>query len=233
MTMSGQPDIAVKTGHDEVVTRLLNHADAITRDLEWIKGQAASVPVSQHSIEDLDERAREEIDAAERTVDMVVTVSLAETVSRRSLATALLKAARRGVRVTLLLSAHDLRSPRTMSGIEKLRSQGVHVRIAVHAPSITVLIVDGQTAFIRPTALDRKGLLLRNHEACPALAELAMAYWTRGYVHRLNQLDTGALPWCRSCGSRSSSCWSQAKRTPRLRGCWESPCARSVAMCDR
>lgn len=175
------------------MSRLLAHTDAITRDLEWIKGQAAAVPVTQHSIDDLDERAVQEIDAAQRTVDMVATVSLASTPSRRGITTVLLKAARRGVRVTLLLSAHDLRSPRTMSGIEKLRAQGVHIRIAIHAPSITLLIVDGQTAFIRPTSPDREGLILRNHEACPALAQLAVAYWSRGYVHRPNQLDTGAL----------------------------------------
>lgn len=169
-------------GEDELIDRLMRHAQGLTEHLELVRARVEKSAVTPASVAVLDSRAVREIARAVSTIEMVATVPLGTTPSRKVISQELCKAAGRGVTVTLLLSPHDLSDPTTAAALDRMRSLGVHVRIAMHAPSITVLIVDRGVALVRPLQLDQPGMVLTSPEVCVTLAHLALAYWSRSYV---------------------------------------------------
>lgn len=158
---------------------LLSQARELAEGLERTLTRVDAAPVVPADEAQIDERGLIEIAAAEHAIEMVATVSLASAPRSRAIARELCAAAARGVHVTVLLSPHDLNHSRTPVTLDRFREHGVLVRIAMHAPSITVMVIDRRLALVRPVTEGDTGLIVNGTPIVPALANLALAYWAR------------------------------------------------------
>jgi DNA-binding CsgD family transcriptional regulator len=165
--------------NEDDVHRLLAQARDLAQGLERTLNLVAAAPVVPASAAEIDQRAVFEIRNAKQSIEMVATVPLSDTPSGSAIAATLCAAAARGAHVTILLSPHDLTHPRTPYTLEHFRRGGVLVRIAMHAPSITIMVVDRQLALVRPVRPEELGLIVKGTPIVTAIAQLSLAYWAR------------------------------------------------------
>lgn len=175
---------------DDDLRRLRQKTIELSQEIDRACARVDDSPLRTTCVRELDALAIEEIAGATSSIVMVATVSLAATESRVAIARELLSAAARGVHVTLLLSPHDLKRPSTVTTLDTMRRCGIHVRIAMHAPSITLLVVDRRVALVRPVDTDELGVVLKGAHVCSAFAQLALAYWSRSYAPKGAASDT-------------------------------------------
>ncbi|MEE6280804.1 hypothetical protein [Georgenia sunbinii] len=185
----------VDTGAEPIdgIMPLLEQARSLAQGLERTLHLVDAPPFAAADVEAIDTRGLKEIAAARSTIEMVATARLAGTGATRPIARALYGAAARGVRVTVLLGPHDLSAPGTSTSLRWFRAAGARVRIAMHAPPLTLLVIDRSLALVRPVDPAEAGLVITGAPAVPALAHLALAYWVRSTVPPQERSPDGDL----------------------------------------